>query len=581
MEPLVSPEIGDRRLLRETQQFRFEATFGQAARATAARALPGLPGVALFRMRELSEAQGELVGQADFRKAHGLPPPPRLTADEWRTGPHFRDGLVYPEKGYTETAAALIAERFDKRQRQDAIISRASQDFLTQAGLFGVGLGTNVIDPLSIAASFVPVVGQMRYAALVRTFGKTGGRAAKGSIEGLVGNLALEPIVFQAAREDQADYTMADSLMNVAFGAVLGAGLHVGAGAAGDAIARFRAPTREVAFKKAVGDIVEGRPVDVAMVARNDPLFVGTTLSTRSVGDIVGDAAATLRQTPAEARPARGDAAAPIAPAAPAQTLVASQERGGVRVFESQRMAERAARRVKRRRGDDLDVTRIGEDEFVLTRTTPIEFLRGTDGTVSQFPTERAARRTIDRLRDAEGLDVVPVGPAGPERRFALVRNATARDLRDIRARPEAVDVTAAEPVVRAFDEAGAPVAPDQPRPAVLAAQPAPARVDVLDATGQPRRVSGRRVSLQSAADPDVTAAEAVARQLDELDELGDDLSPEAVALLDEEVEALRATGRVTAEDDAEIAEAIADVAKLEDAENVYVATARCLVRAA
>lgn len=571
MDPLITPAIGDRSLLRATQQFRFQSTFGQAAAATAAREFAFAPGPSFMRSVELAEAQTGGADPATMRRM-GLPIPERLTEDDWRAGPHFREGLQYPEGGYTEAAAALIAERFDRRQRQDAITSRASQDILTRAGLFGIGIGANLVDPVSIAASFVPVVSQVRYAALAARFGKTGGRAIKGSIEGFAGNVALEPIVFHAAREDQADYTMADSLVNIAFGTAFGAGLHAGVGAAGDAIGRFRAPTQQAAFNKAIADVVEGRPVDVAMVARNDPLFAGTTLSTRTVGDIVGDVAARLRQAPPETRPAAVDQAAPQ------QTLVASQERGGVRVFQTQREADRAARRRQRRFGDDLEVTQTGPDEFVLTRTTPIEFLRGSDGSVSQFQTERAARRTIDRLREPEGLDVVPVGPAGPDRRFAIVRDASERDLRDIRARPEAVDVTAAEPVVRAFDEAGAPVAPDRPTAPALAAQPAPARVDVLDATGEPRRVSGRRVSLQSAADPDDAAAQAVTRQIDEA---VDELDPAAAALLDEEVEALRAAGRVTAEDEAELAEAIAEAVNLEDAENVYVAAARCLARAA
>lgn len=49
-------------------------------------------------------------------------------------------------------------------------------------------------------------------------------------MQGAVGAAVVEPLILMASEQDQADYGMADSLMNVAFGTVLGGGLHATGG---------------------------------------------------------------------------------------------------------------------------------------------------------------------------------------------------------------------------------------------------------------------------------------------------------------------------------------------------------------
>jgi hypothetical protein len=55
-------------------------------------------------------------------------------------------------------------------------------------------------------------------------------RLARGVTEGAVGAALVEPLVYSAAKRVQADYGAADSLLNIAFGSILGGGLHVGIG---------------------------------------------------------------------------------------------------------------------------------------------------------------------------------------------------------------------------------------------------------------------------------------------------------------------------------------------------------------
>jgi hypothetical protein len=176
-------------------------------------------------------------------------------------------------------------------ERQD-VLRRA------QAGIgttLTAGLVASILDPLNVASAFVPVVGPGRFAAMAGVMGVRGARAATGAIEGAVGAALLEPIVLAGARAEQADYDVVDSLLNVTFGAALGAGLHLAGGAVGD---RLRARERASPFQRAIDDLaredqealartavaqmVEGRPIDVRPVldaiqtSTRDRLLAGT-----------------------------------------------------------------------------------------------------------------------------------------------------------------------------------------------------------------------------------------------------------------------------------------------------------------
>lgn len=172
-------------------------------------------------------------------------------------------------------------------ERQD-VLRRA------QAGLgttLTAGLVASILDPINVGSAFIPVVGPARFAGL----GVAGARAARGAIEGGVGAAIVEPIVLAGARAEQADYDIADSLLNLAFGTALGSGLHLAGGALGD---RLRARQQASPFQRAIDDLpreqqealgrtavsqlVEGRPIDVGPVldviqtTQRDRLLAGT-----------------------------------------------------------------------------------------------------------------------------------------------------------------------------------------------------------------------------------------------------------------------------------------------------------------
>ena len=169
-------------------------------------------------------------------------------------------------KPVPEPVAIELYERKKAELARNYVMNRGQGGAVETVGRFAAGLGASAIDPLGIAAAFIPVVGPARYAAWLAgttsLAGRAGVRAGVGVAEGLVGSALLEPLAYYGLREEQADYDATDSLLNLAFGGILGGGLHAVPGAIGDAVGRLRADTREQALRAAIADIVEQGSVE-------------------------------------------------------------------------------------------------------------------------------------------------------------------------------------------------------------------------------------------------------------------------------------------------------------------------------
>ena len=146
-------------------------------------------------------------------------------------------GLFFKQDEFQSVVDIMVEEKKAERQRQ-SIIQRGpagswnpfSAGFYVGAAKFGTGLAVSMLDPINIGASFIPVFGQVRFAALAGKYSLRTARLARGAAEGAVGAALVEPLVYSAAKRVQADYGAADSLLNIAFGSILGGGLHVGIG---------------------------------------------------------------------------------------------------------------------------------------------------------------------------------------------------------------------------------------------------------------------------------------------------------------------------------------------------------------
>ena len=146
-------------------------------------------------------------------------------------------GLYFKEDEYQSVVDIMVEKKEEERARQ-SVISRGpagswnpfSSGFYVGAAKFGTGLAVSMLDPINIAASFIPVFGQARFAALAARTSLRTARLTRGVVEGAVGAAVVEPLVYSAAKRVQADYGAVDSLLNITFGSILGGGLHVGVG---------------------------------------------------------------------------------------------------------------------------------------------------------------------------------------------------------------------------------------------------------------------------------------------------------------------------------------------------------------
>lgn len=125
-----------------------------------------------------------------------------------------------------------------REQKQQAVLARRPKTWGGFATEMAGGLAGSLADPVQVAASFIPVVPAAKYAMWLERAGSAGGRAAVragvGAVEGLAGAAIIEPFVYARAQSLGLDYTAQDSFLNLAFGTVLGGGLHVVGGAIHD-----------------------------------------------------------------------------------------------------------------------------------------------------------------------------------------------------------------------------------------------------------------------------------------------------------------------------------------------------------
>ena len=250
----------------------------------------------------------------------------------------YKDLGLYFERNEYQSVVDIMVDRKKKERERQSIMERGpegswnplSGGFYVGAAKLAVGIGTSFLDPINIGASFIPIYGQARFARSIakaksmnvksaKAFRRT--RLKRGVVEGAGGALLIEPLVYGVAQRIQADYDIYDSFLNVAFGTVIGGGLHVGAGKLKDinTNANFQArikinrenlskpeggkpevdlykeyypeevadqmmkldqmnsETKDILLKKSIGDMILDEPVNTTPITNADPTFNGTS----------------------------------------------------------------------------------------------------------------------------------------------------------------------------------------------------------------------------------------------------------------------------------------------------------------
>ena len=237
----------------ETGYDKYEVSLFESLGAVAADNWNFNPVWSLWNYSDLSEARNK----SKFNKENMVD---RLELNK----EYAKIGLYFEEDEYQSVVDIMVREKNEERARQNIMMrgpkgswNPLSGGFYVGAAKFATGLATSMVDPINIAASFIPVFGQTNFARLVARQGFTKARAVRGAVEGAVGATLVEPIVYGVAQSLQADYDMYDSFLNVTFGTILGSGLHVGAGKLKDINTRRKFNEKIAEGKKILGDDTE------------------------------------------------------------------------------------------------------------------------------------------------------------------------------------------------------------------------------------------------------------------------------------------------------------------------------------
>jgi len=239
----------------ETGYDKYDVSLFESLGAVAADNWNFNPVMSLWNYSDLSEARNK----SKFNKENMVD---RLELNK----EYAKIGLYFEEDEYQSVVDIMVREKNEERARQNIMMrgpkgswNPLSGGFYVGAAKFATGLATSMVDPINIAASFIPVFGQTNFARLVAKKGMTftKARAVRGAVEGAVGATLVEHIVYGVAQSLQADYDMYDSFLNVTFGTVLGSGLHVGAGKLKDINTRRKFNEKIAEGKKILGDDTE------------------------------------------------------------------------------------------------------------------------------------------------------------------------------------------------------------------------------------------------------------------------------------------------------------------------------------
>ena len=150
-----------------------------------------------------------------------------LSAEEYQESEFFRPGIEVGDEGITTGLASLFADRHDERRDFQTTLSRSRGGIGLGAAQFGVAIAGSFLDPLNVASVFIPSVGAARFASLSARYGTSRSKIATGVVDGAIGAAVIEPLVIGAAvAEQDRDYGLMDSFMNVAVGAALGGSIN-------------------------------------------------------------------------------------------------------------------------------------------------------------------------------------------------------------------------------------------------------------------------------------------------------------------------------------------------------------------
>jgi len=214
------------------------------------------PFYATMRFSELS-----LEKSPTFNASQGTPTP-LLSADDANQKYGLAGQLKF-EEPINESAAKLMYDRKIDENDRAYLIASGQNTGARKAASFGVGMAATLLDPINFAAMFIPVVGEARIARMAEGLGGSvlKQRLAQGALTGLSGAAMVEPFILIPALQEQANYNLTDSALNLGFGAALGGMLHAGMGAVADRLRTLKPRDADTIFEAAMNNVLKDEPV--------------------------------------------------------------------------------------------------------------------------------------------------------------------------------------------------------------------------------------------------------------------------------------------------------------------------------
>lgn len=252
------------------------STTGQVLGATIAGAFADSPTVGLVRNLAASGAEYGVVDPETGEQV--APPEASVPKDQLNKDYGIPGVLSFDHDMPASVAQSLNEHHMAEIQRAD-ILQRNQGGLLSGgAARFATSTAVGLLDPLNLAAAFVPGVPEARIAGLLGdealgAGGRAAVRALSGATQGVAGQAALLPLQYGLAKSQQDDWDMGTALSSLAFGAASGGLLHAGIGAFADRggqlpawskIAQQPPELQDAMFRGGMAALSEDRPIDVA-----------------------------------------------------------------------------------------------------------------------------------------------------------------------------------------------------------------------------------------------------------------------------------------------------------------------------
>lgn len=180
---------------------------GLVMRTAFEESLLATPESSLSRMYQLDDVGGDPITSDMFSKNYA------------------QYGLKY-STGMTTGQAEIMLERKKRELRNQRIMDSAEGGLMEGVGSFGASFAGQLTSPVNLLSSFIPVVGEARFAGWASKYGMFSSRVMRGIAEGAVGQAVVEPFTLAAKTQEQADYDAVDSLYAIGMGTAMGAALH-------------------------------------------------------------------------------------------------------------------------------------------------------------------------------------------------------------------------------------------------------------------------------------------------------------------------------------------------------------------